>query len=247
MRSYGKKSHTDLPAWEIVAGWERFQKQPLVCFAAGPEWKLDVETMPALATAVQKFGLSPDNLRVINDWIIKSGTKYLGSYDHTQDKITLSSRSLSLLAHEGLHRLLQRGLIPKKEYTALVQAGKNMVAEDSSLEVRLNHVRSPGATNIARQQKTAEEYAALFVEKYYEREKTARQYLMGQRVPKFKKVISYVRTIVDKLAGRLGHSPALARAFLRRIEQNEFNYEQPAAARNDNARGRRHLSERPRQ
>ena len=205
----GADGNTSAEAWELVDGLEDFAARPLVSFAHGAVLKSDTEVLPRLQAAAQKFGLSPEKLHILNDWLGRPEGNFLGEYNAANDKVTLSTGSLSLLAHEGLHRLLKKGLVPAREYQALVAAGKSLVKKSPRWASRIKHVTRTRARN--------DEYAALFVEKYYENNAQARRELMNKRVPVFKKIMGYLGEARDVLAARCGHRPALARNFLRRI------------------------------
>ena len=99
-------------AWLITTGLEELQATPRPSFASGPELKVDCETLPRLQAAAQKFGLSPAQLEITNDWLCEAAENYLGKYDPGTDAVTLSTASLSLVAHEGFHRLVACGLVP---------------------------------------------------------------------------------------------------------------------------------------
>ena len=194
-------------AWLITAGLKELQATPRPSFATGPELKVDSENLPRLQTALEKFGLAPTRVKVVNDWICGAGAPRLGKYDPGRDAITLSSPSLSLAAHEGLHRLVAQGLVPPREYRSLVKAGRGWAAaHPAQAESRLN-------LGASRHGPPPEEYAALFVEKYYEQESTARKYLMGQKVPMFERLVRYIKETRDILGAALGYAPARARNF----------------------------------
>ena len=210
----GKKTAT---AWLLTTGLDELQRTPRPSFATGPELKTDTATLPQLQAAAQKFGLAPHRLKITNDWLCAAGMNRLGQYDPATDHVTLSSPSLSLVAHEGLHRLVARGLVPPREYQSLITAGRSWA--------RAHPAEAAGRLKPSKRQHPAppEEYAALFVEKYYEHEKTARKYLQGVPVPVFARLVGYIKEVRDVVLAAGGHAPARARSFLRRIERNQVS------------------------
>ena len=129
--------------------------------------------------------------------------------------MTLSTPSLSLAAHEGVHSLVQKGLIPKKEYRSLVRAGRRLVQKSPGKFL----LKNPDQTH-KNKKEAHEEYAAIFVENYYQNEKTARKYLMGEKVPIFEKFLGYIKEVKDIVTAITGNNEAIARSFLRRVERN---------------------------
>ena len=202
-------------AWLITDGLDKLQDEALASFAHGPRLKADCETLPRLEVALKKFGLPPEKLTVVNDWLTEPSKNCLGSYHPDRDEIRLSTASLSLAAHEGLHRLIKKGLVPAHEYRSLVSAGRRLAAaKPQAWQQR----QSPGAHAAA----PREEYAAWFVESYYENHRTARKYLMGAKVPVFERLLGYIKEVWDVLATAVGSDPARARQFLRRVERNQI-------------------------
>ena len=200
-------------AWLITAGLEKLQTEPLVSFAHGATLKADCEVLPRLTAVMKKFGLAPEKLSILNDWL---AANCLGAYNAAGDEITLSTPSLSLAAHEGLHRLIKKGLVPPREYRAMIKAGQRLAAKNPASWQKRQPPRSRPPVP------PAEEYAAWFVERYYEDSPTARKYLMGAKVPVFERVMGYVKEGWDIIAARLGNNPARARQFLRRVERQQI-------------------------
>ena len=198
--------------WEISAGLEEFAKKPLTRFATPTQPKLDLVSLAELTTAAQKFNLRPEQLRVINEWVGSSGVA--AQYDSVRQQVTLGSPSLALLAHEGWHHLVAAGLVPPREYAAVIAAGRRLAAEASSPLAAANTV-APGPAR-------EEEYGALFVEAYYETPGRARRQLQGAKISVLEKLLNYAQALCDVLWGVCGHQPAQARNFLRRIEQNQL-------------------------
>ena len=207
-------------AWLIIDGLDKLQQEPFASFAHGASLKADCEILPHLTAALKKFGLPPEKLTITNDWLAAAADNCLGSYNAARDEVTLSTPSLSLAAHEGLHRLIKKGLVPAREYQCLVQAGKRLARQmPAAWAQRQPHNSGPAAP-------PEEEYAAWFVETYYEKNTMARKCLVGAPVPIFEQIMGYVRECWEILAARLGNNAALARQFLRRIERGQIG---PAA------------------
>ena len=209
-------------AWKIISGVGKFKKRPLTMFSTGTELRLDCETLPRLQAAVDKFGGGGAALRVLNDLIIAHGTARLGSYTADDDQITLANQSLALLAHEGLHRLKAKGLIPNKEFQALVVAGGRLVQQVPTLAQHINQRDEHGRLRYPPGPARTEELAALFVESYYHDNSRARKSLMGQKIPFVERVLSYVAAVIELVAAHCGHTPALAKCFLRRVERGHY-------------------------
>ena len=66
------------------------------------------------------------------------------------------------------------------------------------------------------------EYAAIFVEKYFENKKIARKYLMNEKVTNLEKLLTYVNDLKTIIQAQLGNDYALASMFLRRVEKNKL-------------------------
>ena len=208
--------------WEVTGGLDRFEKIPLICFANHQTLKLDNVSSAQLMRAADKFGLSKEQLHVTNDWIAHNNNKYTGLYDKKQDRVHLSSNSLSLLVHECVHRLKEKQLIPKKEFRAMVSAGKRLVAADKNLFARIEKGKNNDNKLYKENINKDEEYAAIWAENFYERENTARKYLMNEKVPVFSKIIYYIKEAKIILKSYINNDDErIARAFLRKIEQNQ--------------------------
>ena len=162
-----------------------------------------------------------------------------GGYNRSTDKIKLASRSLAVLAHESLHRLKAKGLIPPQEYSALVAAGKRLARNNPQEQDYLNQRNSTGQLLYPPGPAREEEQAALFVETYYENNARARKNLMGLRLTMTEKVLDYVHEVVDTLGVRFRHQPSMARNFLRRIERNYLNPEKNRPGPKKKARNQR--------
>ena len=210
-------------AWCITGGLEKFAEKPIYCFAQHDKLKMDIESINDLQTAAAKFGISPNQLRVLNDWITTpTKDNYTGMYSQDNDQITLSTASLSLLAHEGLHRLQAKNLIPHKEYRAIVNAGKAIARNNKDMSDRLNKTNSTGQLIYPRGKSRDNEYAAIFVENYYENNQLARKKLMKQKIQNIEKALDYIKLARDVVLKKFGNQPAVARLFLRRVENNQF-------------------------
>ena len=209
-------------AWKITGGIAEFKKRPLAVFATGTEFQMDCETLPRLQQAAQKFGGELRQLKIINELLLDNGTARLGKYHLDADEITLANRSLSVMAHEGLHRLKAKGLIPAKEYRALVAAGRQIAQRVPTVAKYINQRDENNQLRYPPGPARTEELAAVFVQTYYKNNALARRCLCGQRIPVVRRVLNYVCTVADIVAGQLGHAPALARCFLRRVERGEF-------------------------
>ena len=206
-------------AWEVVDGLAEFKKNALVRFAAGTDLKMDIVPRPALYRAAKKFGLLPGHLEILNDYVISpTGGKGTGAYAPATDTITVTNQSLARVAHEGWHRLVQQGLVPKKEYRAVVAAGRRLAAQNPRWTERLKE-KDPQGNYIYNTPATrAEEFGALFVETYYEKENIARKQLMGAKLTVTEKVLGYMRTARDIIQSAWGYPPARARRYLRQVE-----------------------------
>ena len=192
-------------AWQICAGLEEFANRPVISFASGPELKTDLVPRSELEAAARKFGLGPAQLKIVNDWITTTHGRHQGIYQTATDQITLSNRSLSLLAHESTHRLINNNLIPAREYKALVAAGRNLAAQTPALEQRLRTTRTPAGTLLyPTAQARNDEYAALFVEAYYAKNPRARRCLTGRPLPVFQRIMNYATRVTTLLAGTIG-------------------------------------------
>ena len=209
-------------AWEITSGLEDFQKRPIAVFASHDKLKLDCETLPKLEAAAHKFGINPKQLNIINNFIIKDKEKITGHYNQAEDKITLSNKSLSLLAHEATHRMVHLGMIPQKEYRAMIAAGRSLVLKQENLISYINKKNKNKEHIYPVGKKRNEEYAAIFVEKYYENQTTARKALMGVKISNAEKILNYIKEVKDIINSRLGNNEAIARSFLRKIEKNKL-------------------------
>ena len=166
--------------WVLKAGVEEFKAKAVPLFAARETLKTDYVTLPQLETAAEKFGLTPAQLHVANDWLtIREQGRHAGRYDPDTDRMALATPSLALLAHEGTHRLLTREILPPAEREILIKAGQRW-AEQTPTATQLltqkdaagNFFYPPGPTR-------AQEAAALFVEHYYDYNVAARKFLMG--------------------------------------------------------------------
>ena len=157
-------------AWKITAGLSEFKKRPLAVFATGTELRMDCVTLPQLQAAAAKFGGPPQELNILNQLIMTQGVSRLGRYQPTRDSITLANRSLAILAHEGLHRLKAKGLLPPREYRALAAAGEQLVRACPPLpginqrDKKNQPYYPPGPAR-------TEELAAVFVETYYSKQR----------------------------------------------------------------------------
>ena len=101
-----KKAH----AWLITDGLENFKTRPRTAFAYRSALKTDCVTLPRLHAAGTKFGLTPNQLALVNDCLVLGGaSSTIGAYNKISDRVTLGNRSLGTLAHEGFHRLVAPG------------------------------------------------------------------------------------------------------------------------------------------
>ena len=213
-------------AWEIDRGLEEFAARPIMIFSSRANWQTDTVTLEQLTRAATKFGLTPEQLVSVNAGLPARGPRHPGAYNRQEDKIYLAPHSLALLAHEGLHRLQHQGLIPAREYAALVRAGQRLVASAPELREELERRDDHGKALYASAAERREEYAAVFTEHYYRTRPAARKALMGEKITKIERVWGYLQSAADILAARCGSAPARARSFLRRIEQNHYAHRQ---------------------
>ena len=213
-------------AWEIIGGLEEFKQRPMTVFASHEKYKLDCETLPQLALAARKFGLPPEHLEIINKELGNNFSRPpRSSYTPATDRVRLANRSLALLAHECLHRLYSKKMIPEREYRALVAAGEKLTAQSPVLTKYINQKNTQGAAVYPRGAKRNQEYAALFVETYYEKPGRARQSLLGTKISRTARVLDYICAARDIVLARLGNNAAVARGFLRRVENNQLNFQ----------------------
>ena len=226
IRSYcfddkGKKVNVDAHALEITGGVEEFKSRPLLCFSGLDEFKMDTVSLPKLLTAAKKFGVSPEQINIINDLIIDDNSlKHAGVYNRQTDDIHLANQSLSILAHECIHSMAEKKLIPKREYNAMVKAGKCLAQNSKKLNITQSSTK--GKLQYQSEKERNEEYAAIFVEKYYEREKIARKYLTGDKITACEKILNYVKETYDVIKAHLGDQPARAKSFLRKVEKEQL-------------------------
>ena len=143
--SYAKPGKIKAHAWQITDGLNEFAKRPMLVFSSHTKLKADSETIPQLELAADKFGVSPAKLKITNDFIIdENNQKRTGVYHSAFDEISLSRKNLSLLTHEGIHRLINKNLIPNREYKAMVNAGKSLVSRDDDLTSYINSTDKDG-------------------------------------------------------------------------------------------------------
>ena len=218
------KEKNPAPVFRITGGLEEFKANPRYLFSSCQQIKNDTEALPRLQAAAVKFGLPPQKLSIIHQLISMNGAEeFTGIYDKTTDHITLAWGSLSALAHEGLHRLHSKRLIPAKEYKALVRAGKRLI-NGSQKHAEILRQDSAGRAIYPRGPLRAQEYAALFVETYYENNKLARKCLMNEKINVCEQILKYFQEVIDVIGSYLGNDAALARSFLRRVENNQLCY-----------------------
>ena len=233
---------THCRAYELIDGMSEFRKRPLISFMGGTELKTDCVSLAQLETAARKFGLPADQLKLVNDWIIAGAQRHPGCYNNLTGKLFLSNKSLSTLAHEGLHHMVNWGLIRPAEYQALVDAGAELISRDPARRQALNKTDPAGKPLYPRGTIRDEECAAVFIEDYYARDKPARQALLNHKMTRVEKFIRYVRTVVTSVKGFLGSRPARAESFLRRVENGLMtsrrarsrNYQTPDLVRPSN-------------
>ena len=229
----GKRPKVQTTGWKITAGLEELNSQPVISFANNQELVLDGSSLPELQAAAQKFGLTAKELHIANDWIIHQAQKYSGLYHADQDRIYLQKPNLAALAHEGTHRLVAQRLIPQREYRALIRAGRRLVAADPKLKKRLAGKTPAGKLIYPPGKVRQQEYAALWVEHFYEKNKIARKYLAGDRVPITEKIVNYARAAKNTLLAYFtNNNEAIAANFLRQIERGYYNSKnEPAKAK----------------
>ena len=220
-----KKRPQKAYAWEITDGLDNFKSLPITMFSTKGYLKMDCETLPKLNHAAKKFGLSPLHLNIVNDYITKDGIKHTGSYDCNNDEITITGNSLAILAHEGWHRLCKKGMVSTKEYLAVVNAGKSLALHNKDINDEILQKDSKGNYIYPKGPERNNEYAALFVETYYENNKLARKHLTGAKIKITEKILGYIKDVSDIIKSRCGDSSARARLFLRRIERGIYEQE----------------------
>ena len=211
-----------VPVFQITGGLEEFKSNPQRFFSSNHEIKKDIEALPQLYAAAAKFGLAAEKLSIINQLIsMNDDEKFAGVYDKPSDHITLARGSLSSLAHEGLHRLHSKNLIPQREYKALIKAGKRL-AQDYKKRDEILRKDSAGRDIYPKGPRRNQEYAALFVEAYYENNKLARKNLMNEKINACEKILNYFQAATDIVKAHFGNDSAMARSFLRRVEKNQI-------------------------
>ena len=219
IKTTGRKPRITGDAWQIDGGLEEFNHKAFTVFATHADYKKDLVTMPALRQAAQKFGLSADQVQLVNGWISENGEKHTALYNKKTDEIKLSTASLSLLAHEGLHRLLARGLVPKREFKAMCDAGKRLAAQSPLLRDYFQQKTAEDKLLYPPGKNRDEEYACVFAEVYFENRSRARKLLVDEKLTCWERVVDYLEELITIIQIRLGHEPALAQRFLRRLAQ----------------------------
>ena len=213
-------------AWKIKSGLAEFKKRPIAIFSTRGELKMDCETLPRLQTAAAKFGCTPSQLTIVNDFLTEGqAPKRSGAYEKDTGEIYLANHSLAILAHEGLHKLKARGVIPAAEYRALVQAGKRIAQTTAKEKAYINQRDAEDNLIYPPGRARNEEYAAIFVETYYENNRVARKNLLGKKLTVTEKVFDYIKTVRDTVLARVGMPAACARKFLRRVEGSYYQTE----------------------
>ena len=210
---------THCQGYEITGGIPEFESRPLISFSAADGLKTDYTTLPQLELAAAKFGLPREQLKLVNDWLISSSTHPFGWYNNRRSTLYLNNHSLSTLAHEGLHHMVNCGLIPQAEYQALVTAGAEVISQAPAWQRALNKSDRYGRPLYPPGSIRDEECAAIFIENYYTQNARARQGLLNENDSLIGKFIEYVHDIIITLRALLGSQPALAQAFLRRVEK----------------------------
>ena len=214
-----RKRPVEAHAWKVNSGVNEFKRRPLTVFSTRAELKMDCETLPRLQAAAAKFACPPEQLTIVNDFLTEEdGSKKSGAYAATGE-IRLANHSLGILAHEGLHKLKAKGVIPAKEYRALVRAGKQITRSRPEENKYINQRDKAGNYIYPPGRVRNEEYAAIFVETYYENNALARKNLMGDKLRVTEKVLDYIKTLRDIIQSRLRMPAARARSFLRRVEK----------------------------
>ena len=213
-------------AWEIKSGLKEFKQRPIAIFSTRGELKMDCETLPRLQIAAAKFGCTPSQLTIVNDFLTEGqAPKRSGAYEKDTGEIYLANHSLAILAHEGLHKLKARGVIPAAEYRALVQAGKRIAQTTAKEKAYINQRDAEDNLIYPPGRARNEEYAAIFVETYYENNRVARKNLLGKKLTVTEKVFDYIKTVRDTVLARVGMPAAIARKFLRQVEGKYYQTE----------------------
>ena len=133
-------------AWKVKSGITQFKRRPLTALAARPELKMDCETLPRLQAAALKFGVRPEYLTIVNDFLVgPTGLKKIGEHISETGEVRLANSSLAILAHEGLHKLKAQGVIPPKEYRRL---GPGPEKESPKLSLRKKLILTSGIPRI---------------------------------------------------------------------------------------------------
>ena len=196
---------------------ERFAHTPRRVFATHPHRRPDTHTLAELTAAAQKFGLTSRQLVVANEWIMAEGVRRTGYYDSATDTIQITAKNLGLLAHEGLHRLVARDMIPAKEYQALVATGRALARRHPPFKKYIEKVDAAGRSLYPAGPARDQEYAALCAEYYYTHKAALQKHLSNKKLTQFEQIIDYVRQVLEIIATKFGHQPAQAASFLRRV------------------------------
>ena len=205
-------------AYRITDGIEDFKSRPWSAFSTHGELKTDCVTLAQLFAAANKFGLSRQHLRIANEFINDSlGGKHTGIFDANSNEIRLANKSLSVFAHEGIHYLKAQGLIPHREYQALISAGKDLVRKDPELQKYINQRHRNGKEIYPPGPIRDDEFAALFAEAYFENNKIARSSLIDDKISNFSRIIEYIKNVLNIIKTNLGDDVSLACVFLRKI------------------------------
>ena len=206
-------------AWRIVDGLEDFKRRPLALFASHAQMHTDTVTLRELAVAAKKFNLARNQVKVLDDYICAAGASRTGVYYPQTQTVELANCSLATLAHEGIHHLAVQGLIPPKDYKALVLAGQRLANTAAGRE----YFAPTGAGAVyAAAPVRQQEAAALFVENYYLTAPRARKKLIGAKLTEIERILDYMERLWEIISARLGNNAARARIFLRRVAEGTY-------------------------
>ena len=139
------------------------------------------------------------------------------------ERIIITNKSLSLLAHEGMHRLIHKNLIPQDIFAIMARRGR---ARQTALPVlnpapptppRLQDVDSPA------------ECVCVFVQLFYRENALARRYLTGMPVPFRARLRDWGMELREIYQDLRGEETAKVRRFLRGLERGRFATTGPEA------------------
>ena len=167
-----------------------------------------------IRAAAKRLGISQEQVKFILPMADEADAAYY--FDNKSIELKPGETRLPLFTHEAIHLLRDAGMIPEKEYQAMVAAGKRMVEQRPELKERVSPEKYAG-------QALEEEYAALFAEYYFRESEAAQKVLAGERLSALERLTEFLREILDAVKAAFGDDPAMARQFLREMAAGKFD------------------------